>query len=189
MPKSRSSRSCAAWLAELRPEPPRLILPGSAFAALRKSAKVLIGRGLVDDQQVGRVVVPEHRRHVVGLVRDVALHRLQHHVRQVDADDVEAVGGQRVGLAPEQGAAGAGLVLDHGVDRRALLLQHHLLVARRDVGFAAGRKRLPVHEVGGGARRGLRDGGRSRHGAEDDGSRGGGGEQDSGHAESPFRWL
>jgi hypothetical protein len=92
---------------------------------------------LADDEDVGRVVEPEHRRHVLGLVRDVAFHRLQHHVRQVDADDVDAVGGQRVGLAPEQGAAGAGLVLDHGVDRRALLLQHHLLVARRQVGLAA----------------------------------------------------
>ena len=156
MPKSRSSRSCAAWLAELRPEPPRLILPGSAFAALTKSAKFLIGAGLRDDQDVGRVVEPEHRRHVVGLVRDVALHRLQHHVRQVDADDVEAVGGKRVGLAPEQRATGTGLVLDHGVDRRALLLQHQLLVARRQVGFAAGRERLPVHEVGRRAGRRLR---------------------------------
>ena len=42
-PKSRFRRSCAAWLAELRPEPPRLSLPGFSFAALMKSAKVLIG--------------------------------------------------------------------------------------------------------------------------------------------------
>ena len=43
MPNAAFSRSCAAWLAELRPEPPRVILPGCAFAALTKSAKVLIG--------------------------------------------------------------------------------------------------------------------------------------------------
>ena len=36
-------RSCAAWFAEFDPEPPRLSLPGSALAALMKSAKVLIG--------------------------------------------------------------------------------------------------------------------------------------------------
>ena len=43
-----------------------------------------------------------------------------------------------------------------GVDRRALLLQHQLLVARRQVRFAAGRERLPVHEIGCRARRRLR---------------------------------
>jgi hypothetical protein len=42
-PKAAFMRSCAAWLAEFRPEPPSEILPGSAFAAFTKSWKVLIG--------------------------------------------------------------------------------------------------------------------------------------------------
>jgi hypothetical protein len=71
---------------------------------------------------------------------------------------------------------------------RALLLQHDLLMARREVRLAAGRERLPVHEVGGRARRRLRDGGRSRGGAEDDGD-GGGGEHDAGHASLLVGWL
>ena len=43
MPKAAFKRSCAAWFAEFRPEPPRVILPGSALAALTKSWNVLIG--------------------------------------------------------------------------------------------------------------------------------------------------
>ena len=43
MPATWLSFSCAAWLAEFRPEPPRLIFPGEAFAALTKSWKVLVG--------------------------------------------------------------------------------------------------------------------------------------------------
>ena len=43
MPNAAFRRSCDAWLAELRPEPPRFILPGSFLAAAMKSAKVLWG--------------------------------------------------------------------------------------------------------------------------------------------------
>ena len=43
MPKAALSRSCKAWLAEFRPEPPKFILPGVFLAAARKSAKFLCG--------------------------------------------------------------------------------------------------------------------------------------------------
>ena len=43
MPNCAFRRSCAAWLAEFRPEPPRFILPGAALAAAMNSAKVLYG--------------------------------------------------------------------------------------------------------------------------------------------------
>ena len=147
MPNAAFSRSCAAWLAELRPEPPRRILPGSAFAALTKSWKVLMRALLRHHQRVRRVVEPEHRRDVLGLVLHLAFDRLEHDMRQVDADDVEAVARERVHLRPHETAARARLVLDDGLDRRAVLLQHHLLVARREVRFAAGREGLPVEDV------------------------------------------
>ena len=147
MPNAAFSRSCAAWLAEFRPEPPSEILPGSAFAAADEVCERLDRARLRHHQRVGRVVEPEHRRDVLGLVLHLALDRLEHDVRQVDADDVHAVARQLVHLRPHQAAAGAGLVLDDRVDRRALLLQHDLLVARRQVRLAAGRERLPVHDV------------------------------------------
>src|SRR5205814_362819 len=61
-----------------------------------------------------------------------------------------------VHLVPHDGAAHPRLVLDDGFDRGAFLLQHELLVPRRYVGFAPGRKRLPVHQVF--LRAGLREG-------------------------------
>src|SRR5207249_6609854 len=96
---------------------------------------------LGDDQRVGRVVKPVHRRDVVGLVLHRALHRLQHVMRQVDAGDVQPVAGQLVQLHPQQAAAGPRLVLDDGLDRRAFLLQHQLLVARRQIGLARSEER------------------------------------------------
>ena len=42
MPKTAFRRSCAMWFAELSPEPPRLSLPGSAFATRTKSWKDLM---------------------------------------------------------------------------------------------------------------------------------------------------
>src|SRR6185369_2650473 len=50
-------------------------------------------------------------------------------------------------------------------DRRTLLLEHHLLVPRRQVRLAARRKRLPVQDVLVGAR--LCHHGRSRRKSED----------------------
>jgi hypothetical protein len=72
-PKSRFSRS-ARRLAEFNPEPPG-DLARSAFAALMKSAKVLIGE--LETTSRSGVQEPEHRRHVVGLVRDAVFHRLR----------------------------------------------------------------------------------------------------------------
>jgi hypothetical protein len=92
-------------------------------------------------------VEPVDRRHVLGLVLHLALERLQHDVREVDADDVQPVGRQLVHLRPHEATARAGLVLDDGLDGRAAALQHDLLVARRDVGLAARRERLPVVEI------------------------------------------
>jgi len=43
MPKVASSRSCAAWLAELRPEPPSVMRSGCSFAAFTKSWKLRSG--------------------------------------------------------------------------------------------------------------------------------------------------
>ena len=141
-------RSCAAWLAEFRPEPPRLSLPGLALAALMKSCEGLDRALLGHDQGVGRVVEPEHRRDVLrsctapapSIGWNTMCGRLMPTM-------LSAVGGQLVHLRPHQRAARAGLVLDDGVDGRALLLQHHLLVARRQVRLAARRERLPVHDV------------------------------------------
>ena len=65
-------------------------------------------------------------------------------MRQVDADDVRAVARELVHLRPHQAATRARLVLDDGLDRRAALFQHHLLVAGRKVRLAAGREGLPV---------------------------------------------
>jgi hypothetical protein len=113
---------------------------GLVLGGLDEVGPALDGALLGHHQCVGRVVEPEHRRHVLGLVLDLAFHRLQHHVRQVDADDVHAVGRQLVGGAPQQRTTGAGLVLDDGVDGRALLLQHHLLVPRREVASPPGGK-------------------------------------------------
>src|SRR5947199_405890 len=48
---------------------------------------------------------------------------------------------------PQQAAAGPRLVLDDGLDRRAFLLQHQLLVARRQIGLAPRREGLPVKQV------------------------------------------
>src|SRR5438046_1569083 len=39
------------------------------------------------------------------------------------------------------------LVLDDGLDRRAFLLKHQLLVARREIGLAPRREGLPVKQV------------------------------------------
>src|SRR5438034_11654248 len=50
-------------------------------------------------------------------------------------------------FSPQQAAAGPRLVLDDGLDRRAFLLQHQLLVARREIGLAARREGLPVKQV------------------------------------------
>ena len=36
-------RSCAAWLAEFNPEPPKENLPGSFLTAVKNSANVLMG--------------------------------------------------------------------------------------------------------------------------------------------------
>ena len=42
MPKAAFKRSCAAWLAEFKPEPPNDSLPGSFLAASMNSAKFLM---------------------------------------------------------------------------------------------------------------------------------------------------
>ena len=76
---------------------------------------------------------PVRRHDVFGLVLHLAFERLQHDVRQVDADDVIAVGGQAVQLRPHQSAARAGLVLNDGFDARTFFLEHELLVARGQV--------------------------------------------------------
>src|SRR5207302_650079 len=107
----------------------------------------LDGARLGHDQRVRRVVKPVRRRDVLGLVLHLSLERREHDVRQIDADDVEPVARQGVHLVPHDGAPHSRLVLDDGFYRGAFLLQHELLVPRRDVGFATGRKRLPVHQV------------------------------------------
>ena len=90
---------------------------------------------------------PVDRHHIVGFVLDLAFEGLQHDMRQVDADDVEAIGRHAVDLRPHQAAAGAGFVLDDGFDAGAAFFQHQLLVARGNVGFAAGGEGLPVADV------------------------------------------
>ena len=111
-----------------------------------------LGEGLVRaghryHQNVGRVMEPEHRGDVGRLVLHLAFDRLEHDVRQVDAHHVQPVARQAVDLRPHQAAASPGLVLDDGVDRRAFLLEHHLLMARRQIGLAARWKSLPVQQV------------------------------------------
>jgi hypothetical protein len=42
-PNTLFMRSCAAWLAEFWPDPPRFSAPGLSLAALMKSAQLLMG--------------------------------------------------------------------------------------------------------------------------------------------------
>ena len=105
---------------------------------------------------------------ILTLVFLPALYAIWFKIRPT-AGDGKAVARQRVDLAPQQRAAAAGLVLDDRVDARALALEHQRLVARRDVGLAARRERLPVVHVllGAGLRRGCgggRSGGSGRSG-------------------------
>ena len=122
-------------------------LSGFLLRGLQEVLEGLDGASLGHDQRVRRVVEPVRGRDVLGLVLHLSLEGREHDVRQVDAHDVQAVAGQGVHLVPHDGAAHPRLVLDDGFDSGAFLLQHELLVPRRDVGFASGRKRLPVHQV------------------------------------------
>jgi hypothetical protein len=89
---------------------------------------------------------------------------------------VGAVAGHRVGRTPQDRATAAGLVLDDDVDGRTLLLQHQLLVARRQVGLAARREGLPVVDalVGAGLAKGAAGGGNEDGGDDEAGDRHGG---------------
>src|SRR5438552_2306701 len=101
---------------------------------------------------------PEDGRDVVRLVLHLPLDGLKHDVREVDTDDVEAIAGELIHLAPHEATSCARFVLNDGIDRRAPLLQHDLLVTRGYIRLTAGRERLPIHDVPVGA--GLRKNGR-----------------------------
>ena len=118
MPATMFSFSCAAWFAELSPEPAERELAGFRLRHLHEVLERLDRALLGNDDRVGRVVEPVDRRDVVGLVLHLAFERLQHDVRQVDADHVEAVAGKLVDLRPHEPAARARLVLHDRIDAR-----------------------------------------------------------------------
>ena len=117
--------------------------------------RVRLDRALVvNDDRVRRVVKPVDGRDVFRLVLHLTFERLEHDVRQIDADDVEAVAGQLIHLRPHEAAARAGLVLHDRLDLRTPLLEHRLLVPCRDIRFASRRESLPILDVLLGARLG-----------------------------------
>ncbi len=168
MPATTLSFSCAAWLAELVPDPAKRQLAGLRFRHFDEIREGLDRAVVGDDDRVRRVVKPIDRRDVLGLVLHLAFERLQHDVRQVDADDGVAVRRQAVHLRPHEAAARTGFVLDDGLDARTFLFQHELLVARGNVGFAARGERLIVVEIFVEARLGRSGGGRRGKGQQGD---------------------
>ena len=96
-----------------------------------------------DDDRIRRVVEEIDRRDVLGLELCPRLERLQHDVRQVDADHRVAVAGHRIQLRPGECAAGTRLVDD---DHLLLELRREdlRLQAGGDIRLAAGRERNDV---------------------------------------------
>ena len=81
-------RSCAAWLAEFKPLPPRLILPGLALSGFDEISKRFDRALLWHDQEIWRVVKPKNGRDVSSFVLYLAFQRLKYDVRQIHTDDV-----------------------------------------------------------------------------------------------------
>src|SRR6266404_209538 len=90
---------------------------------------------------------PEDGCDVLCLVLHLPFDGLKHDVREVDTDDVEAIAGELIHLRPHEAASCARLVLNDGVDRRTVLLQHNLLVTSGYIRLASSRKRLPIQDI------------------------------------------
>src|SRR5690606_37872003 len=114
---------------------------------------------------------------VVGLVSDLAGHRLEKQVGQVEAHDGVAIGRQAVELRPSHGSTGPRLILDDE-PMAGELLEARLLQARSDVRFPSG---VEGNDVGDILRRPIRcDGGAGQNTGRDN-SRGSGTEYTGNH--------